>query len=61
MRDLDRLYALKPVKVKNDVDAAFSQNNKGQVNLDMTRFKTRLRTSHSQVCLQFSSFALNNQ
>lgn len=50
VRDFDRLYARKPTKVKNDVKAEFSHNNKGEVNLELTRFRTRLRTGYNQVC-----------
>ncbi|KAI0956190.1 hypothetical protein AcV7_006651 [Taiwanofungus camphoratus] len=47
IRDADRLYALKPTKVRNDVSAQFSQKS-GALNVSLTRFKTRLRTSTSQ-------------
>ncbi|CCM01391.1 uncharacterized protein FIBRA_03442 [Fibroporia radiculosa] len=44
IRDADRLRALKPTKVKNDVSAEFSRTN-GVLNVNLTRFKTRLRKS----------------
>ncbi|GBE88386.1 predicted protein [Sparassis crispa] len=47
MRDADRLYALKPTKVKNDVKAEFSQKS-GALNVECTRFKTHIRTSTNQ-------------
>ena len=47
-RDSDRLDALKPTITKNDVKGEFSYK-KGNLTLDMTRFKTRIRRSGNQV------------
>ncbi|KAK7681802.1 hypothetical protein QCA50_015149 [Cerrena zonata] len=47
VRDHDRLVALKPLRAKNDISpkAKFS---KGKLQLDLTRFKTRMRKSDTQ-------------
>lgn len=47
IRDFDRLYILKPTRVKNDVATQFS-HKQGALNVELTRFKTRLRVSSSQ-------------
>lgn len=48
-RDADRLTALKPVRVKNEVTTEFSYKS-GNLNLTSTRFKTRvMHTSQTQV------------
>jgi hypothetical protein len=47
-RDSDRLDALKPTKVKNDVAKTFTQG-KDSLELQQTRFNTRMRVSASQV------------
>lgn len=44
VRDADRLVALKPTKVKNEVEAKFS-HKQGNVMLVSTRFKTRIMHS----------------
>jgi hypothetical protein len=48
LRDADRLDALKPTRVKNDVRGEFSMKS-GKLNLSSSRFKTRIMTSSSQV------------
>lgn len=49
LRDADRLDALKPTKVKNDVTGEFSTKS-GELNLSSSRFRTRIMmTSSSQV------------
>lgn len=50
VRDADRLDSLKPHYTENDVSTAISVK-KGAVNLQCTRFKTRIRQSDSQVRL----------
>ncbi|KAF9223781.1 hypothetical protein BS17DRAFT_704462 [Gyrodon lividus] len=47
-RDGDRLEAMKPTHVKNDVNGDFTVK-KGVVNLTCARFPTRIRTSSNQV------------
>lgn len=56
VRDADRLDSLKPLYTENDVseDIKFK---KGSVDLQCTRFKTRIRQSDSQVSFM-SSFAI---
>lgn len=49
IRDADQIVALKPTRVKNDVDTQFS-HGKGTLRLHLTRFKTRVRPSSNQVC-----------
>lgn len=51
MRDSDRLRALQPSKVQNEVQAAHINNKKGVVNLNMTRYKTRIRDNENQVSI----------
>ncbi|KAK7690913.1 hypothetical protein QCA50_006016 [Cerrena zonata] len=48
VRDYDRLVALKPTRVKNDI-ASDVNLRKGNLQLNLSRFKTRMRTSDSQV------------
>lgn len=48
VRDADRLSALKPHYTVNDVSSTF-EFNKGAVDLQCTRYKTRIRKSDSQV------------
>ncbi|KAI0078806.1 hypothetical protein K474DRAFT_1683625 [Panus rudis PR-1116 ss-1] len=48
IRVADRLHALKPTKVKNDVGKDLIGGKGGMVNLDLTRFKTRIRESANQ-------------
>jgi regulator of nonsense transcripts 1 len=48
LRDADRLDALKPTKVKNDVTGEFSFK-KGKLNVCSSRFKTRVMKSPTQV------------
>jgi len=50
VRDADCLNALKPNFTVNDISSEF-EIKKGAVNLQCTRFKTRMRTSESQVSL----------
>lgn len=53
VRDADRLVALKPTKVKNEVKAEFS-HKEGKVMVDSTRFRTRvMRTAGHQVYTPF--------
>ncbi|PCH42406.1 nucleoside triphosphate hydrolase protein [Wolfiporia cocos MD-104 SS10] len=47
IRDAERLHALKPTRVKNDVAPQFSFKSDA-LELGMTRFKTRMRTSYDQ-------------
>ncbi|KAJ3521700.1 hypothetical protein NM688_g8981 [Phlebia brevispora] len=47
VRNLDRLRAMKPTKVKNDISQKFT-TKKGDVNMELTRFKTRARFSENQ-------------
>jgi hypothetical protein len=47
-RDSDRLDALKPTKVKNDVAKTFTQG-KNSLELQQTHFNTRMRVSAGQV------------
>ncbi|KZP25208.1 hypothetical protein FIBSPDRAFT_734498 [Athelia psychrophila] len=47
LRDADRMDALKPMKVKNDVISDFSQKS-GVLQLKSDRFKTRIMTSSNQ-------------
>ena len=52
VRDADRLVALKPTKVKNDVKAQFTYKQ-GKVTVDSTRFRTRVMpTAGHQVCIR---------
>jgi len=46
VRDADRLSSLKPHYTVNDVSADINIK-KGAVDLSCTRFKTRIRESHS--------------
>lgn len=48
VRDADRLDALKPTKVKNDVNAKFSMKS-GNLEFELTRYKTRMRVGSKQV------------
>jgi hypothetical protein len=50
VRDADRSDALKPHFTENDVSAEFNING-GAVDLQCTRFKTRIRRSDNQVRL----------
>jgi hypothetical protein len=50
VRDADRLDSLKPHYTVNDINAQIEFEN-GAVNLQCTRFKTRIRASESQVRL----------
>ncbi|KAI0784596.1 hypothetical protein C8Q75DRAFT_689120, partial [Abortiporus biennis] len=47
VRIADRLDAMKPVKVKNDVEGKF-ESKSGALQLKQTRFKTRMRESETQ-------------
>ncbi|TFY60455.1 hypothetical protein EVJ58_g5145 [Rhodofomes roseus] len=53
-----QLYALKPTKVKNDVRADFSKQ-RGTLQVEQTRFKTRMRTGSGNQTLHVE-FHLNN-
>lgn len=48
LRDAERLDALKPTKVKNDIAGDFSLK-KGMLNVSSSRFKTRIMASRTQV------------
>lgn len=49
IRDMNLLIALKPTKVKNDVEAKFTQNS-GKLQVVSTRYRTRvMMTSGQQV------------
>ena len=48
VRDADLLDSLKPRYTKNDISADVDIKN-GAVNLQSTRFKTRIRSSQTQV------------
>jgi regulator of nonsense transcripts 1 len=48
LRDADRLEALKPTRVKNDVTESFSLKS-GKLNVTSSRFKTRIMSSATQV------------
>ncbi|KAF7970074.1 hypothetical protein HWV62_25050 [Athelia sp. TMB] len=48
LRDADRLDAMKPTVVKNDIKTNFSQKS-GKLHLQSDRFKTRIMTSKSQI------------
>ena len=50
VRDADRLDSLKPHYTVNDISTQIEIEN-GTVNLQCTRFKTRIRASESQVRL----------
>jgi hypothetical protein len=50
LRDADRLEALKPTRVKNDVTGEFSVKQ-GKLSVSSSRFKTRIMTSPSQVVI----------
>jgi hypothetical protein len=50
VRDADRLDSLKPHYTVNDISTQIEIEN-GAVNLQCTRFKTRIRASESQVRL----------
>ncbi|KAI0777150.1 AAA domain-containing protein [Irpex lacteus] len=47
VRDADQLTALKPTKVKNDVNTQFSTKN-GQLNVTLQRYTTRIRRNDRQ-------------
>lgn len=49
VRDADRLDSLKPHYTENDISNKIEFGKKGSVNLQCTRFKTRIRKSDSQV------------
>ena len=53
VRDADRLSSLKPHYTVNDVSADINVT-KGVVDLQCTRFKTRIRQSGTQVCASSS-------
>lgn len=58
VRDAGRLTALKPTRVKNEVDLKFSRN-KGDVELMSNRFKTRImKTAPHQARVAFRVHAL---
>ena len=50
VRDADRLDSMKPHYTVNDISTQI-ELKEGKVNLQCTRFKTRMRTSASQVRL----------
>ena len=50
VRDADRLDSLKPHYTVNDISTRI-EFEKGAVNLQCTRFKTRIRASENQVRL----------
>lgn len=53
MHDMSSVVALKPTKVKNEVEAEFSHKS-GTMNVVSTRFNTRvMRTSGQQVDSSF--------
>ena len=49
VRDADRLHALQPNKVKNDVKAEYSITKEGNIEIAMERYKTRVRKVDTQV------------
>jgi len=51
VRDADRLDAMKPHYTVNDINLAEINIRKGAVDLQCTRFKTRIRQSDNQVRL----------
>ncbi|KAG2340869.1 hypothetical protein BDR05DRAFT_1032769 [Suillus weaverae] len=57
-RDAEILESLKPTKVVNNVKADF-KSKKGNVNLECTRFSTRIMTSKTQVCKPMRRYAIN--
>ncbi|KAH8099964.1 P-loop containing nucleoside triphosphate hydrolase protein [Cristinia sonorae] len=46
--DGGRLFAMKPTKVRNDCKGDFKLDKSGNVQLDLERYKTRVRASNSQ-------------
>ena len=53
VRDADRLDSLKPLYTVNDVSPDINVT-KGAVDLQSTRFKTRIRKSQTQVSLMLN-------
>jgi hypothetical protein len=59
VRDADRLVALEPTKVKNEVEAKFS-HKQGKVELLSSRFRTRIMpTAGNQVFARYSAEGKN--
>ncbi|KAG2347790.1 hypothetical protein BDR05DRAFT_875647 [Suillus weaverae] len=57
-RDAEILESLKPTKVVNTVKADF-KSQKGNINLECTRFSTRIMKSKTQVCTSMRRHVIN--
>lgn len=58
VRDHDRLVALKPTRVKNDISSRVTYHQ-GNLQLELARFATRVRKSDAQVCSIFALMIVN--